>query len=275
MRWERLCQSKEKGGLNFRKLREFNVAMLAKQAWRIITEPNLLVSRIYKQKYFPRNSFLDAPDKSNISFCWRSLLATRQVLRFGMAWRVGNGENINLWTDHWLPGNQPYIQSPVVPGFENAKVKLLLANDGGHWNEQMLSVLLSNEDQQLVRKLPIAFQAQEDVAYWRMELSGALSVKSCYYTMLSLSDTNDLPSNFSSPAWNNIWSIKGPPRVHSFLWKVATKSLPALLRLRQRYVDVDVFCPICREAVEDEFHALVTCSYAYTVWDSVLSRDGR
>lgn len=31
----------------------FNLAMLAKQAWRLVTEPNLLLCRILKARYFP------------------------------------------------------------------------------------------------------------------------------------------------------------------------------------------------------------------------------
>lgn len=30
MRWERMCLARDKGGLNFRSLREFNLAMLAR-----------------------------------------------------------------------------------------------------------------------------------------------------------------------------------------------------------------------------------------------------
>lgn len=45
MSWERLCTVKEVGGLGFKSLRIFNIAMLAKQAWRLITSVNLLVTR--------------------------------------------------------------------------------------------------------------------------------------------------------------------------------------------------------------------------------------
>lgn len=48
MNWDALCKSKEEGGLGFRNLHLFNLAMLAKQAWRVIQNPSSLISQIYK-----------------------------------------------------------------------------------------------------------------------------------------------------------------------------------------------------------------------------------
>ncbi|CAH9105008.1 unnamed protein product [Cuscuta europaea] len=42
-RWEALRKPKGLGGLGFRKLREFNLAMLAKQGWRILSRPDNLM----------------------------------------------------------------------------------------------------------------------------------------------------------------------------------------------------------------------------------------
>lgn len=40
--------------MGFRDIHHFNSALLAKQLWRFITCPNLLVSKVMKAKYFPR-----------------------------------------------------------------------------------------------------------------------------------------------------------------------------------------------------------------------------
>lgn len=51
--WNRLCRSKKNGGMGFRNLESFNNALLAKQAWRLVTSPDILLSRIIKARYFP------------------------------------------------------------------------------------------------------------------------------------------------------------------------------------------------------------------------------
>jgi len=50
--WKRLQYSKKEGGLGFRDLAKFNDALLAKQVWRIINNPNSLFARIMKARYF-------------------------------------------------------------------------------------------------------------------------------------------------------------------------------------------------------------------------------
>lgn len=67
MSWERMCASKFHGGLGFRHLHEFNVALLGKQGWRIVTNPTSLVARMFKAKYFPNEPWLPNNDNPYVT----------------------------------------------------------------------------------------------------------------------------------------------------------------------------------------------------------------
>lgn len=58
--WMKLCFPKEAGGLNFRSFAHFNLALLAKQGWRLINFPDSLLARSLKAKYYRDTDFLGA-----------------------------------------------------------------------------------------------------------------------------------------------------------------------------------------------------------------------
>jgi len=60
MSWKRLGAPQNRGGMGFHDLEVFNLALFAKQGWRLLSNPDSLVARIMKEKYHPRVDFLDA-----------------------------------------------------------------------------------------------------------------------------------------------------------------------------------------------------------------------
>lgn len=55
-----MCVSKENDGLGFKKLRSFNLFMLAKQGWRLVNNVNPLVTKLMQARYYPNSDFLNA-----------------------------------------------------------------------------------------------------------------------------------------------------------------------------------------------------------------------
>ncbi|KAL0003298.1 hypothetical protein SO802_017079 [Lithocarpus litseifolius] len=109
-----MCLLKEQGGMGFRDLKTFNLALLAKQGWKLQNYSNSLFYQVFKAKYLPHTNFVDAITGSHPSYVWRSILVAQGIVRKGLRRRVGNGESIHIWQDSWLPSPTTYkVSSPV------------------------------------------------------------------------------------------------------------------------------------------------------------------
>jgi hypothetical protein len=60
MSWSKLGRAKEWGGMGYRDLEWFNMALLAKQGWRLVQNPGGLVVTVLAEKYYPHGNFMDA-----------------------------------------------------------------------------------------------------------------------------------------------------------------------------------------------------------------------
>ena len=74
---EKLTQEKKRGGLGFRDLQNFNRAVLGKQVWRLMTNPNSLVTKILIVKYYSKKSILKCRVPYNASWIWQSLIEVK------------------------------------------------------------------------------------------------------------------------------------------------------------------------------------------------------
>ncbi|XP_019160454.1 PREDICTED: uncharacterized protein LOC109157024 [Ipomoea nil] len=88
--WTGLTAPKAAGGMSFRSLREMSLALLGKQAWRLVTNPSSLVAQVYKARYYPNCSYFDAIACSNPSFIWRGLMEVQDVIQDGCRRSIGN-----------------------------------------------------------------------------------------------------------------------------------------------------------------------------------------
>ena len=152
-----LTQAKKEGGMGFRDLRNFNLAMLAKQEWRLLHEKESLVFRCFKAKYFPRGSFLEATDVPNSSFVWKSLLAAQNILNKGCCWSVGDGRSIRVMHDKWIP-NHPTNQvlHPPLEAEEDWRVSELIDWDKHGWDRGLIGGKFHREDAEAIFRIPLS-----------------------------------------------------------------------------------------------------------------------
>lgn len=101
--WDDMTMPKYKGSLGFRDLEIFNLALLAKQAWRILQEPDSLSARILKAVYFPSSDILSAEVGSRPSHVWRSICEGRDILKVGLIRRTRDGLSTSVWNENWIP----------------------------------------------------------------------------------------------------------------------------------------------------------------------------
>ncbi|KAJ0052838.1 hypothetical protein Pint_03233 [Pistacia integerrima] len=130
-----------------RDLELFNLAILAKQGWRLLHYPNSFAVRVLSAKYYPKGYFLEAKVKRTSSFIWRSVMAARPVLEYGLMWRIGDGSKARIWHDKWLPSPSSFkIQSQCLGMDSEAKVATLIDPQSKSWKLDLLKDLFSESE---------------------------------------------------------------------------------------------------------------------------------
>jgi hypothetical protein len=273
--WKKMGLAKDSGGLGFRDLEWFNLALLAKQGWRLVQNPGSLVAKILKEKYFPNNSFLEADLGRRPSFTWRSIWNSKKLLKEGLVWRVGDGRSINIWRDKWLP-KPPYVIRSAVRYLEgDAKVCDLLDMDTNWWRVNMVHEIFNVEEATDICSMAVCPNRNMDRLAWACTANGEHTVKSAYY----LAKTRFVEEEGSSSnqqeikaEWNDIWAIKGSRVVKFFLWKACRDILPTKERLFRKHITEDLLCPICKLYPETIDHILWSCGSAKDVWTECSSK---
>lgn len=115
MHWvalDKICVPAEEGGLGFRDFRDFNLALLAKQVWRLLTYPHSLIARFLKGRYYRHSNPLVTRKANSPSFGWNSLMASKPILVDGIKRTIGTGVETKVWEDAWIPADPARAAKP-------------------------------------------------------------------------------------------------------------------------------------------------------------------
>ncbi|XP_057432075.1 uncharacterized protein LOC130724818 [Lotus japonicus] len=194
--WRQLCKPKHRGGMGFRDLVDFNHALLAKQAWRLLLTGNSLLYRVLKARYFPRTSILNAQLGFQPSYSWRSIWETLGTVQEGLKWRVGDGKDIRIWHDAWLPGcgdGVIHSHQTILP--QDAQVSSLILQESRRWNGPLIDQIFNHPEAQKIKLIPLSWAEGRDRAFWRWSRFGDFTVRSTYIQLQNKKVSNEASSS--------------------------------------------------------------------------------
>ncbi|XP_075633306.1 putative mitochondrial protein AtMg00310 [Castanea sativa] len=103
VKWGELTKSKMVDGMGFKDLALHNDSLLARQSWHLLHNKTSPFYKVFKARFFPNCSIMEAIDSRSGSYAWRSILMGKEVIQRGARWWVGNGRTIKLWQHGWIP----------------------------------------------------------------------------------------------------------------------------------------------------------------------------
>lgn len=268
--WDSLSQHKDIGGLGFRDIQDFNVAMLAKNAWRILTSPDCLLARLLLGKYCHNSSFLSSSCSSSASHGWRGVVAGCNLLKLQTGKAIGNGNTTSVWKDSWFCSTTKTVPfGPPTEATRDLVVSDLLIRWSGEWNRTMVESVLPELAEEIYLVKPSLLKA-EDAFCWLKTKTGDYSVKSGYYALREeTSIQRTLPPTVTSFDWQKfVWRENTSPKLKLFLWKLCRGALPLRANLQGRGIITTGTCPHCNNP-ETTYHLFFSCPFALQVWDLV------
>jgi hypothetical protein len=151
---------KIKGGMGFRDLHLFNLALLGKHGLCFITNMTSLCARVLKGRYFPDCNFLEASVLKSASATWKTIVAGREALQTGLIKRVGDGSTISIWEDKWIPGSisttpmlKPAYTDTVKPS-EFETVNQLIHEENWSWRCELVREIFVTPDAEAILNIP-------------------------------------------------------------------------------------------------------------------------
>ncbi|XP_018487838.1 uncharacterized protein LOC108858408 [Raphanus sativus] len=245
-----------------RDFQTFNIALLAKTGWRLLQNPNCLISRVLMGKYSPDSNILLATGSSDMSHGWRSVLLGRDLLIKNLGWLVGDGKSIQVWQDPWLSATTQ--ERPMGPANElqlQLRVSDLMLQGTCDWDEEKILQCVP-EYVEKIQCLKPSNTGAPDKLIWLGTKTGVYSNKSGYYSEVDKMLNGDVGLGGRAFNWKkNVWELECAPKIKTFAWKLLKGALPVGERLTDRHIPVDPSCKRCG-ASESITHLFFQCPYA-------------
>ena len=277
--WAIMNKSKRMGGMGFRDMELFNLALLARQAWRLLNDTDSLSARLLKAVYFPEVSLLQAELGTHPSQIWRAILDGRDVMAQGVVRRIGDGVSTGTWDHNWIPRASYKRSVAARVAAPPCLVSELIEPSTASWKEELIRAVFTEFDAEAIMQIPLCTRRVEDFWSWGEEPRGNFSVGSAYRMLVRTKHDREgwldeaettSTSEGQSKEWKAIWKVAVPSEIKVFLWRLARNSIPSGDVLHRRNMSTTRVCGLCG-TTDSWRHALLNCPMARCTW--VLSSE--
>ena len=164
--WDTLASAKVGGGMGFRNLEIFNLAMLGKHGWRLTTSPGSVCARVLKGRYYPSFDFMQATVPRGASATLRAIVAGREALNVGMIRRIGDETSVLIWADSWVQGKLSMRPSAQIGTAPISRVSDLIDSDNWSWKVDLIRNNFVAPDADAILNIPLRQGGGDDFWAW-------------------------------------------------------------------------------------------------------------
>lgn len=209
-------------------------------------------------------------------------MAGKRILEKGVMWRVGNGEDIFITGDKWIPqaSSHPVQTTVYIP--ETLKVSAPIDERSKQWNEELVRACFLPCDAECILRIPLSHSRDMDCVSWPYTKSGVYTVKSAYMLAKYASVHQQLgvrgkgeksEQNTTAKEWGLVWKVKAPPKMRIILWRFAHDCLPTGKQMEMRNIPANNSCCHCGR-FESLEHTFIQCQYVTEIWKELQRRCG-
>ncbi|CAN1141579.1 Uncharacterized mitochondrial protein AtMg00310 [Linum perenne] len=160
----------------------FNMALLVRQGWRMVQNPDQLWVKLLKGLYFHNVDFLVASKSRYPSWVWSNLCDSRQILWNGELKNLVNGASIRVGEDPWIPTLPDFRLSSSISGSPLANQ--WFTEDRDHWDLEATMRVCSDREVEEIAKIPIELNHEPDRWVWNLDPRGIFSMRSTYHSLI-------------------------------------------------------------------------------------------
>lgn len=209
------------GGLSIRNFYHHNYAMFAKIVQRLLSESNIMFSKVLKNRYFSEYNLLIARTTRIATPLWRYIIKVKNFFLLNFCWQVRDPCNINIWMDPQVPNLKWLKPIGLRPNESNIPfISNLLVQYSNMWDLDLLNTLFLPREVDVIRKFKISINFEENVIIRKVKKNMIFNVKSAHAWMQN-QNINPKIKPQAKVFWNKIWKIQVPERIKLFVWKLS------------------------------------------------------